>query len=380
LDDVERLSRLIGEIYDAALDPEHWPAVLEASCAFLNGMAGSIASVDLLNPEINVAKFWGFDDEAMKLYLARYARTHPLIPASLATKTGEIHTYKDGMPYEEFVQTSIFREFLKPYGIIDAIQATLEHTATGIAVLFVARHERVGMVDDEMHRRMALLAPHVRRAVLIGRVVNLRRVEPAMIADTLDGLEAGMFLVTADGRLVHANASGRLMLANGDLVRSLDGSFTLYNRQAEQTLNDIFAAAENGDGAVGARGIDVPFQSGDGKRFVAHVLPLTSGERRRAGTKYSAVAAVFVREASIEGSMPLDAMARHYGLTPAETRVLFGVLNVGGITEMAPVLGISENTVKTHLQRVFEKTNTNRQADLVKLAAGFASPLGTPPQ
>jgi DNA-binding CsgD family transcriptional regulator len=113
---------------------------------------------------------------------------------------------------------------------------------------------------------------------------------------------------------------------------------------------------------------------------VAHVLPLTSGTRRQAGTKYSAVAAVFVREASIEGSLPLDTMARHYGLTPAETRVLFGVLNVGGITEMAPVLGISENTVKTHLQRVFEKTNTNRQADLVKLAAGFASPLRGPPQ
>jgi hypothetical protein len=61
--------------------------------------------------------------------------------------------------------------------------------------------------------------------------------------------------------------------------------------------------------------------------------------------------------------------------------VLFGVLNVGSIPEMVAVLGISENTIKTHLQRVFEKTGTNRQADLVKLAAGFASPLrGPPPQ
>jgi DNA-binding CsgD family transcriptional regulator len=140
-------------------------------------------------------------------------------------------------------------------------------------------------------------------------------------------------------------------------------------------LNKIFTAAENGDTAVGASGVAVPFQSMSGERFVAHVLPLTSG---RAGMRYSAVAAVFVREASAEGSMPLDVMAQHYDLMPGETRVLFGILNIGGVPEIAPALGISENTVRTHLPRIFGKTGTNRQADLVKLAARFASPLGGP--
>ena len=43
--------------------------------------------------------------------------------------------------------------------------------------------------------------------------------------------------------------------------------------------------------------------------------------------------------------------------------------------EVATALGIAETTVRTHLGRVFEKTGTRRQADLVKLAAGFACPL-----
>jgi DNA-binding CsgD family transcriptional regulator len=42
---------------------------------------------------------------------------------------------------------------------------------------------------------------------------------------------------------------------------------------------------------------------------------------------------------------------------------------------MASALGISEATVKTHLQRLFAKTATNRQADLVKLLAAHTSPL-----
>jgi len=46
------------------------------------------------------------------------------------------------------------------------------------------------------------------------------------------------------------------------------------------------------------------------------------------------------------------------------------------VPEVAPALGISETTVKTHLQRIFDKTGSSRQADLIKLVAGYMSPLG----
>jgi len=50
------------------------------------------------------------------------------------------------------------------------------------------------------------------------------------------------------------------------------------------------------------------------------------------------------------------------------------IVNVGSGPEVASRLGISETTVKTHLKEVFRKTDTNRQADLVKLVAGFVTP------
>jgi DNA-binding CsgD family transcriptional regulator len=62
-------------------------------------------------------------------------------------------------------------------------------------------------------------------------------------------------------------------------------------------------------------------------------------------------------------------------LTPAETRVLLKVVEFGGVSETARNLNIAESTVKTHLGRIFIKTDTQRQADLVKLVAGFASPV-----
>jgi hypothetical protein len=59
-------------------------------------------------------------------------------------------------------------------------------------------------------------------------------------------------------------------------------------------LLDIFTAAENGDTALGRRGVAVPLKARDDERYVAHVLPLTSGARRKAGISYGAVAAIFV--------------------------------------------------------------------------------------
>jgi DNA-binding CsgD family transcriptional regulator len=54
---------------------------------------------------------------------------------------------------------------------------------------------------------------------------------------------------------------------------------------------------------------------------------------------------------------------------------LLTVVEMGGVSDTAEALGIGQATVKTHLHRLFRKTGTNRQADLVRLVAGFSPPL-----
>src|SRR5262249_1503077 len=140
-------------------------------------------------------------------------------------------------------------------------------------------------------------------------------------------------------------------------------------------LADTLATAGNGDAAIGIKGIALPLTASDGERYVCHVLPLTSGARRRAGKNYAAVAALFVHKAALgTPSMP-EVFAKAYKLTPTELRVLLGVVDVGGVPEVAAALGVSTETVKTHLGRLYQKTGTGRQVDLVKLVASFTHPL-----
>jgi DNA-binding CsgD family transcriptional regulator len=82
-----------------------------------------------------------------------------------------------------------------------------------------------------------------------------------------------------------------------------------------------------------------------------------------------------VHPSAVEAPSPPEVIAKAYQLTMTELRVLLAIVDVGGVPEVAKVLGIAATTVKTHLGHVFEKTGTKRQADLVKLVAGFSNPL-----
>lgn len=120
-------------------------------------------------------------------------------------------------------------------------------------------------------------------------------------------------------------------------------------------------------------GMGLPLMTKSGNRYIAHVLPLTSGARLNAGISYSATAAVFVRDAAIDVVSTINAAAKLYGLTPSEERVLRGVIEVGGVPAIASMLGSSVSTVKTHLEHIFKKTGASRQADLIRLIAGIES-------
>jgi DNA-binding CsgD family transcriptional regulator len=375
MDEAQDISQLIGSIYDAALDRDLWPSALERSAAFVGGCASALFMKDSARKTHNVVITWGYDPDYTQRYVEKYVHLDPFTTGQFFFEIEQPVSLVDIMPPEQFRRTRFYEEWVRPQGWIDAIGVTLEKSVTTYSALSFIRHERHGMADESSRQRAKLLGPHVRRAVLIGKIIDLHKVEAAALADTLDGLAAAMFLVEASGRIVHANASGHALLADScGVMHSKNGKLIAADARADHALQDVFLNAEPGD-SLGAKGISVPLGERDGERWLAHVLPLTSGNRRRAATAYSAVAAVFVRKAAVHAPHPLEVIATTYKLTAAEMRVLMMIVEIGGVPEVAEALGISVPTVRTHLQHIFAKTNTSRQADLVKIVAGYMSPL-----
>ncbi len=372
--DDERLTRLIGHIYDAALDAALWPEALARIGEFVGGRAGGIVSKHSISKASIPHYHFGVDPDYVQIYAETHSQFDPVSTLPFFD-VGQIVSIPDLVPYEEFLEGRFFLEWMQPQGLVDAANSVLEKSVLSCSFLTILRDEPRGIVDDEIRRRMALVVPHVRRAVLIGQVIDLKQAEAATFADMLDGLSAGIFFIAADGRIVHANAAGHGMLSAGNFLRSISGRLVSSDDQTHKTLHETFIAANDGDAAIGVKAIALPLMARDGERYVAHVLPLTSGARRSAGRTYTATVAMFVRKAALEGPSAPEVIARTYKLTPTELRVLLAIVEVGGIPEVAAALGVADSTIKTHVGRLFEKTGANRQADLVKLVAGFSTPL-----
>jgi DNA-binding CsgD family transcriptional regulator len=369
------LSDLIGDIYDAALDPSLWEGVIERAANFVGGAGAALFSKDAAAQQVDVRYDVGIDPHYKQLYFDKYVGLDPATTGHYFAELEQPVAVADLMPYQEFVETRFYREWVRPQGLVDFVTAVLDKSATSVAMFGVFRHERNGIVDDEVRQRMRLIVPHIRRAVLIGRMFDLKAAEAATFADMLDGLSAGMYLVESSGRIVHANTAGYSILSAGKILRSAGGRLVACDAPVDRTLREVFAAAGHGDAAVGTEGIAVSLIGNDGERHVAHVLPLTSGARRRAGVSYAAVAALFVRKAALATPSPFEVIGKTFKLTPTELRVLLAIVDVGGVPEVAEALGVASTTIRTHLARLFEKTGVARQADLVKLVAGYVTPL-----
>jgi DNA-binding CsgD family transcriptional regulator/PAS domain-containing protein len=316
---------------------------------------------------------FGVEPHYLQLYRDVYCRFDPLAPLFFCD-IGEVTSRSEYLADNEFYESRFHHEWAKPQGWIDAANVVLEKSATGFGVLSVMRQQDSGMADEEMRRNVQFIAPHLQRASAISGMMEQKSAEATTFAETLDGLDSGVILVDAGGRIVHANAAADAILCACDVLQARGGRLTANDAEGTRALHDVLATAAGDDAVVGRAGMTVPL-AGGGEPYVVHALPMTSGARRAAGAKDAVAAALFIRKAGRAAPLLPEVIARSYRLTPTELRVLLAIVEVGGVPETADRLGIGAATVRTHLHRLFAKTGTRRQADLVKLVAAFASPL-----
>jgi DNA-binding CsgD family transcriptional regulator len=363
-----KFSDLIEDIYDAALEPALWNQAVVGIKDFVGGQACGLFSKDAISKFGVTHYYCGADPHYIELYSETYFKFDPL---TILPRYGNVVSIPELVDFDEYRRGRFYQEWLRPQGCIDAANVVIEKSKSSCPVLMTVLSGK-RMVDDEMRQRIAMIVPHANRALMINKAIDSRQSEAAAFTDILNGLSAGIFLLDAGCRIVHANTAGLRMLEADDLLRSIGGQLVTREVHVNRTLREIFAA--DGDIALAAMDRALALMAPDGARYVAHIFPLASVMRNGADRSFKAAGALFVRKVELNGQCDGELMARAFELTPAEQRVLLAIVEVGGVPETAETLGVAETTVKTHLHRVFAKTGVSRQADLVKLAAGFSSP------
>jgi len=88
--------------------------------------------------------------------------------------------------------------------------------------------------------------------------------------------------------------------------------------------------------------------------------------------------AVIVCDPEFRWLIPDSVLRPLYGLTRAEAELASHLINGDSLSRIATKTGSSLNTIRSHLKKLFQKTGTRRQAELVRLLLVASMLLGAP--
>ncbi len=370
----EVLGSIIGDIYDCVLNPEGWAGVMTRITKAIDAAYTTIALASTADNHGRFAAQSPWDPMQMRVLQEDY--DFDAIPGLKAAVVGDIDTpvaTLSHMSEAELQQTPFFQNWAKPQGLREGCIIKFVHTPDRIGLMGCTTRADREIISVEEQRFMALLSPHLRRASLIGDLLDQARVTASLYRQALDHLAVPVVLTGANGAILHANGAAQQMLSAQGPILSRHGLLQAQNPAVVLALQEAIASAASADASLGSRGIGLPISAPGQPPAVAYILPLTEGTARAAFRP--ARAAVFVSTTTSASPLPEAVLTTLFDLTPAEARVLLRIGSGLSAPRSAVSLGIGDNTLKTHLNRIFAKTGTRRQADLVKLISDMGAPL-----
>jgi DNA-binding CsgD family transcriptional regulator len=361
---------LVGAIYDAALDAQLWPDVLNRIGDAVGGpqvMFGiydpAIGIVNLLAPRI---------DPELTRSLVDWAPRNPLLPLGIGQPPGKVFTCGDFITREEFIDTAFYQEWWRPAGYDTEPLTTnllVDGAASGIFTSYGLLNR--SPFDSSQKRLFAALAQHLVRAVALQRRVYHLTVANERPLTGLDGLQQGFLLVDAEARPLFVNRAARALLDSRDGLRLEAGALSASDADGRRALRGLIKSCAGDASAVTGSGGDVALPRGAERLPLDVVVTPVKQEAATAIIPWTfsqrAVAIVLVSDPEREIQARVEGLRQRFGFTPAEAAFALEIVKGDGRQAAADRLGITVGTARSHLSSIFDKTGSRRQAELVRL-------------
>ncbi|MGX5801266.1 helix-turn-helix transcriptional regulator [Bradyrhizobium sp. Arg314] len=346
---------IADHIYEAAFVCELWPSALHAVSRLTSSAGGAIFTISDNMPVRAIgeahlrpllAEFVAGDAWTLSQSVQRVCDSQP---ASFVR-------IDDFITLAEIERDPVYRR-ARTFGVGSPVCTSIA-TPSGELVLFVfQRWLTDGDYDQAEVDRLNGLRPHLARAGLLAARLGMERARSTTSALREIGLPAAV--LTKSGRVLAANSLLEEMASV--FLPAAHGGLALGNAAADALFRQ--AIAQNaGLGVV--RSIPVPATKGQ-PALILHVLPL-----RRAAHEIFSGADILVAATAVSASAIVPSPAILTGLfdlSPAEARLASALSSGRTLQAVAAESGITVKSARTYLDRVFQKTGTNRQGQLIAL-------------
>jgi DNA-binding CsgD family transcriptional regulator/PAS domain-containing protein len=381
--DSAELLELVGHLHEGVADDGLWDRAFEGVSAMLGIdmlLMGSVSrdgrevrfqfghrsvrnAIDLLEGPLA--------DPAHNPWIA-VAQRHPLRrPVTVDDVGGEA----------ALKRTRVWTDLYAPFGIGDSMGAALERQPDGAEVMMIGRRSKHAAFGRAGRDAYAALIPHLARAWRVKRTLAEWQARAETLESVLDRLERGIVITDGEGKLRFANRAADRLLSRGDAIDATRGRIRAGRSRdsaALLALDGRDARTANGRDAVATDALALERGDEDGAPLAVVAEPLAPAHSDTLGHRAEPGAVLFISDSDACTRPSEERIRLVYGLTPAEARLTALVVEGKDSAAASRMLGVSGNTVKTHLKSVFDKVGVSRQAELVRRVLADVGGLAEP--
>jgi DNA-binding CsgD family transcriptional regulator len=353
--DIAAFSDAIDGLYAAATGALTWSDALSQIATLVGSAAGALSMHDPVSRvSRTIVGEFGTDPSYSASFNTTYGAlsSAPLMALLLPEgKSARMSMLED---QEQFFKSRFYKEWCAPQGYRELMCGVFIREPRALYGIGFVRFDDQPHFNEEDEHILDLLMPHVARAFHISGVLETLQGQRDDLLSAIDALPTPVIALDADIGIVSINrAAIALSQADGPL-RVLTGNLVLRDADAQQILAAAF---------VDGRAKPITISLGEAFNVSALLTPYDGSARRIA-------ALLTIQPTPTTIAPPGQALQQAFGFTNSELRILVMMLEGGTRNTIAQDLGLSLATVKTHIHNLFAKTQTDRQADLVRVVMG----------
>jgi DNA-binding CsgD family transcriptional regulator/PAS domain-containing protein len=245
------------------------------------------------------------------------------------------------------------------------------HVSSGPGGCSVSLHllYKSSILNGSAAARLAGLRPMIDSYLRLWLRMRAQSRQTAACRGALDALDLGVLLLDRSGQISFANRAAVRLLDAGEPLRRSGGGFTATSLQQAMSVQVAMShsvaanCAAEGAGAAPRRATIVTLRSSREER--ALLLAVVPAEQP-ASEPGDVAAIAYLVDPGFDSERQLSPVCRLFGLSPVETRLVCELARGHSLQEAAAAMRIKDQTARSYLKQIFLKTDTRRQADLVR--------------
>jgi DNA-binding CsgD family transcriptional regulator/PAS domain-containing protein len=365
--DPQALLQLVSRAVEAPMRPDGWQRFLDATAQRLSSNMGVFMLLDPDDPDASQIVTNGPGREFDREFRLRYGGEDDyFLHGMTGAPTGAIRLGSEIISPEEMRRSSVYRELAEPWGIEHFMGSVIVNDPQLNAHFSLTRPASGEPFTRHDKQLVATwLLPILRRSIALDRELRRLRTLGGALTVALDQAPYGALFLDRRGRLLHANRRGEHWLRRRDGLRLVNDRLQAPDPQLQTQLDRALVLASQRQPAPQA--LPLPGRGGQpAARLVIFPLPPEDASN---GLPGGAACMLLIHEPAGTPSQLSEWLVQQYQLSAGEARLAAALFVGQSLAAAAETLGISRNTAKSHLARVFDKTGARSQAALLKLLA-----------